>query len=209
MSDEKGSALRALDFSMIAEARENGRSMEEHAAGLERLRGALRSGASPNVPGARGQTPLGYACSIGALAAARELLAHGALMSTSRPEELSPLVHASLNGHSEVVKLLLERGAAVNEHPGRLGTTSVGLTALHAAAASGSRACAEALLQAGADPKAIIGWNQMTPLDAAKHNGNDEVADFISAFELALGERMALEAAQVDNCEKKKQGMRL
>lgn len=198
-----------LDFSLILNACEKKQSVEASAAGIEKLRDALRSGASPNKMNRRGRTPLAYACEIGALCAARELLAYGAPMSASSPAEMAPLIQACFRGHDDVARLLLESGALVNEPVSVVAGSQTGLTALHAAAAGGRRACAEALLRAGADPRAKIAWNEMTPSEVAKHNGNDDLADFIDAFVLALDESECLKALPAARQEQQATKIRL
>ncbi len=64
------------------------------------------------------------------------------------------LIHASLGGHTEVVRLLLRHGAKVN-----IRDRSMGVTALSGAASNGHKATVLALLAAGAkDYKGAIHW---------------------------------------------------
>lgn len=188
-----------LDLSLISNACEAGRSPAQSSEGIQKLREALLLGANPNESRRKSRSPLAYACEIGALCAARELLDHGALASPKILTEMTPLVQSCFRGHDQLTLLLLERGADPNEPVGKGSETQSGLTALHAAAAGGWRACAEALLKAGADPLARIGWNGMTPSEAAMHNANYDLADFIDAFILAREERQVLQDTPAAN----------
>jgi ankyrin repeat protein len=77
----------------------------------------------------------------------------------------SPLSAAAYQQRQDVARVLIERGAAVNQ-----GDNS-GFTPLHLAVAIGRIETARTLLQAGADPSARTGslggakWARMTPLE--------------------------------------------
>ncbi len=77
----------------------------------------------PKVKG--GFTPLMFAAQAGDLDSVRILLAAGADVNEGTPDDGSPLVLASFNGHEKVVLLLLEKGADPNA------TDGYGLTPLH------------------------------------------------------------------------------
>ncbi|NWU28647.1 ASB10 protein, partial [Dyaphorophyia castanea] len=64
------------------------------------------------------------------------------------PELTTPLHITARRGHTECLRLLLLRGAAVDFAPG-------GSTALHEACAAASPACVRLLLGSGADPEAV------------------------------------------------------
>ncbi|KAI1242479.1 hypothetical protein IHE44_0000004 [Lamprotornis superbus] len=71
------------------------------------------------------------------------------LWSLSYEQELTtPLLITASRGHTACLRLLLLRGAAADFAPG-------GRTALHAACAASSAACARLLLRAGAHPEAL------------------------------------------------------
>jgi len=91
---------------------------------------------------------LGLACFFGHLEVVRTLLAHGARtdMAARNPMKVMPLHSAAAGRNSEIVQLLIERGAAVNERQ------ADDFTPLHAAAQNGDLAIIRLLLEAGADP---------------------------------------------------------
>ena len=85
------------------------------------------------------------------------LLAAGAVPDKIDPREKAPPVHlASLNGHADVVRLLVHAGAPVDKR------ASGGLTALHCAAGMGHTNVVRVLVSANAtvDVKAsgVVNW---------------------------------------------------
>jgi ankyrin repeat protein len=88
----------------------------------------------------------------------------------------TPLHLAAFFVHPGAVAILLEHGAdvhAVAENPMRV-------QPLHSAAAGNSIEICRALLAAGADANAAQAGGHV-PLDAARQNGNDELADLLIA----------------------------
>lgn len=83
----------------------------------------------------------------------------------------SPLIAASINGNSDAVQLLLDRGANVN------GKMKRGQSALIAAAYEGHANVARLLLSKGADVNAD--WEGCTSLGVAKQQGHTEIADLL------------------------------
>jgi ankyrin repeat protein len=76
----------------------------------------IAAGADPNGKNRVGETALHFAAAHGHLETARYLLAHGArLNSRSRYTRMTPVMAAAESGQPEVVKLLIERRANVNE----------------------------------------------------------------------------------------------
>jgi len=71
----------------------------------------LREGASPNEPGANGDTPLIIAARIGDTAIAEQLLARKAKVDGDNDKGETPLIVAVQARQIPMVKLLLERGA--------------------------------------------------------------------------------------------------
>ena len=72
-------------------------------------------------------------------------------------DEYTPLDVATLGGHIECMKMLLEAGADIN------GKDKYGITALHIAVRSQNLECVRLLLDAGADPN-IGDHDQCTPI---------------------------------------------
>jgi ankyrin repeat protein len=87
------------------------------------------------------------------------------------------LVFASLCGRVDVVRLLLDRGTAVDATPTGSHWTA---TALHAAAGQGHRAVVELLVERGADPSIRDVRYQSTPLGWAKHMNRDDVVALLT-----------------------------
>jgi len=91
---------------------------------------------------------------------------------------VTPLVLAAYRGHTEVVKLLLERGAFVNAREKRNG-----LSSLSHAVGRGDKELVAVLLAHGADPslKAVDG---RTALDRAEANGATEIVALLKQAQL-------------------------
>ena len=81
-------------------------------AALDVLTALLEGGADPNVQGMDG-TPLHRAAGSGVVDSARSLLAYGADLEARMlvDGELTPLLHAALSGHPQMVQFLLDSGA--------------------------------------------------------------------------------------------------
>lgn len=81
-------------------------------AALAVLTALLEGAADPNVPGMDG-TPLHRAAGSGVIESARLLLTHGADIEARMlvDGELTPLMHAALSGHPQMVRFLLDSGA--------------------------------------------------------------------------------------------------
>jgi ankyrin len=88
---------------------------------------------------------------------------------------LRPLHSASVSGASEIVKMLLDRGAQVNA------TQHGGWAPLHAAAFIGDVAMAEKLVAHGAD-QTLTSDDGKTPLAVAVEKGHEEVAAWLRAL---------------------------
>ncbi len=106
----------------------------------------LEKGADVNLAAPDGKTALVQACYLGYIGTAKVLLDFEAnVNSTENKYGCSSLVFASQNGHGDVVKLLVERGANVN-----LATAS-GWTALMLASKHGHYGIVKLLLEVGAE----------------------------------------------------------
>jgi ankyrin repeat protein len=92
----------------------------------EAVRALLSARADPNLPGARGVTPLEIALREELLEAVQLLLHRGADPNHVSPKGLTPLMAAVQCGQKEIVKALLQRDAAVNTR-GKRGRTALDL----------------------------------------------------------------------------------
>ncbi|KAM0900673.1 hypothetical protein ACQ4PT_020500 [Festuca glaucescens] len=105
-------------------------------------------------------TPLEHAVSGGNLPAARFLLDHGADLHQENEEGITVIHLAAMKGKSEIVKLLLSRGADVD-------AKSEEGTPLHLAAVKGHESTVEVLLEHHADINKLVPSCLLTPLEAA------------------------------------------
>jgi hypothetical protein len=119
----------------------------------------------PAAPGVE----LLFAAKKGDLAKARKALADGADVNIAGKDGLRPLHIAAINGHMEIMVLLLDHGAKVDARD------EGGMTPLHAAAFEGRREVAALLLKRGADPNPVDAQGY-TPLQYARANGKSDVA---------------------------------
>lgn len=103
----------------------------------------------------------------------RALLARGADVNAKcEIVDLTPLLCAVDNGHTEIAKLLLRKGAKVNV------TTRTGRTPLHIAALHGYQDVVELLLDHAAEVNAVD-QNRATPLKLAEANRHTNVAELL------------------------------
>lgn len=103
------------------------------------VRAVIKAGA--DLKGAPRQEPLQRACREGSQKAAAALIEAGALFEPVAEESDTPLVCASANGDTTLIKILLFKGADPNR------ASSSDFTPLEAAARSGSVAAVDALLE--------------------------------------------------------------
>jgi ankyrin repeat protein len=82
---------------------------------------------------------------------------------------------AAMNGHLEIVKLLLEHGADVNAKT----KEGYGYTALHSAASNGHLEIVKLLLEHGADVNAKTKYGGYTALHSATMNGHLEIVKLL------------------------------
>ncbi|CAM0871168.1 unnamed protein product [Alopecurus aequalis] len=118
------------------------------------------------------KTPLEHAVSGGNLPAVRFLLDHGADLHQENEQGNGVLHVAAMKGKSEIVKLLISKGADVN------GNSEQG-TPLHIAAFKGHESTLEVLVEHHADVNKIIPSCLLTPLDTAVGTANTPCAKLL------------------------------
>jgi ankyrin repeat protein len=115
------------------------------------------------------------AASLGDVSRLGELLAgEPALAQARSDDDFTALHYAAFFDGPEAARLLLEHGADVNAFAGN----ELGVRPLNSAAAAGRRDVAAILLEHGADPNTPTRGG-FTPLDAARENDDDELADLL------------------------------
>lgn len=130
-----------------------------------------RCGTTADTTDVGGKSPLFRAVMSGDLDTVQALLGGGASPNPPRSEmvSMSPLDWAITMGTPDMVRLLVERGANVNEMDPH------GHTPLHRAAMKGNFEAARILLEAGADPNQAREEYSITPLGFAATMHNSEM----------------------------------
>jgi ankyrin repeat protein len=119
------------------------------------------------------RTPLMFAAQFGRLDTVRQLLASGARVNLHEKGYYSALMLAAGNGHTAVVEVLAEAGAALDD-----AELTRGWTALIWAAQRGHRDTVEALLALGADASARDEQGR-SARDRALEQGHPEIASLL------------------------------
>ena len=146
----------------------------------------LKYKANPNLANQRGEVPIFVAAALGNAQMVQKLLRVGVDPNTLENEKLTvsmtnslpsmgrntPLLAAAQAGHTEVVRVLLNGGAAVN-HQGFLNKT-----ALFCAVDRSYGATVELLLKSNADPN-LNDIEGLTPLIVASRNGNSRITQML------------------------------
>ena len=115
------------------------------------------------------------AAGLGAEERLDELLAHDpSLAQAQAADGFTPLHLAAFFGHPGAARLLVERGADVNA----IADNPMQVQPIHSAAAADSVEIVRLLLDAGADANAQQSSGH-TALDAARQNGDDELAQLL------------------------------
>ena len=133
----------------------------------------LRAGAAPDAARSTGETPLMTCARTGSVDAVRALLGVGANPSAAEAwQGQTALMWAAAEGHTEIVRELVERGADVHAR------TAGGFTALSIAARKDEPELATVLLDAGAEVNAMAPGGA-TPLLVATVRGHTRLAMFL------------------------------
>ena len=136
----------------------------------------LQNGASPCIGHSeKGFSPLMIACYKGNLEIAKVLIkADRSTVNQTDIDGKSALILASLYGHTEIVRLLLENGSNPNmmDNDGR--------SSLMAASQNGYTESVHLLLEAGADPNLVYKSGQ-SALTSASYRGHSEVVELLLA----------------------------
>jgi uncharacterized protein len=115
------------------------------------------------------------AASLGRADRVRELLTADATLASSRSSDgFTPLHYAAFFGTADAAAALLQHGA----DPSAVAENELRVQPLHSAAAVDANETARLLLDAAADPNARQ-QGGFRPIDAALHNGNDELYDLL------------------------------
>jgi ankyrin repeat protein len=122
-----------------------------------------------NLRNTHGETALSLAAYFGRTNYVRRLIDAGAEVNFFG---WPPLVYAACNGHTEIVDILIGKGAEIN------GKTENGSTALFFASRFGHLPTVKALLRHRADPT-VVNDHGETALDWALKAGNTDIADIL------------------------------
>ena len=141
-----------------------------------------RHGASVDIRGEVGRTPLHTASMYGLADIVQWLLNHNADANGQQGDGWTPLHLAAHNNHPEVIQGLLDHNADVNSR------THSDNTPLYFAINGGYLAIVQLLLEHGADANARCS-EQRTPLHLASYQGNIEVASLLLKYGANEGEK--------------------
>ncbi|KAM3600801.1 uncharacterized protein V6R79_002647 [Siganus canaliculatus] len=148
---------------------EGGDSLLHHAITLtneEAVKFLLLNNANPNLANARGSTPLHLATEKHLKPLAELLLSRRSTNANAKDEDQYTALHwAAQNGDEAITRLLLDRGAAINEIDGQ------GRTPAHVACQHGQENVIRVLLSRGADVH-VKGKDNWTALHLAAWQGH-------------------------------------
>ncbi len=153
----------------------------------------LKAGADVNAPSSEGETPLMTVARSGHVEPAKVLLAHGAdVYARETWHRQTALMYATAESHPEMMLLLIDHGALVNDQDGvqkwaRQVTSEPrdkwlptgAMTPLLFAARQGCVECAKILIEHGAEPNASD-RDDVTPMISAIINGHYDVAAYLA-----------------------------
>ncbi|CAM4007678.1 ankyrin repeat domain-containing protein [Roseateles saccharophilus] len=139
---------------------------------VEAVRELMRRGAAVDTVNEVGSTPLSDACSLGYLDLVQTLLEAGASLWLEGQHD--PTLHQAVRGANvEIVKLILDAGASVNEQ------ADLSETALHIAVEDDHLEIAELLLSRRADPDLKRIFDE-TALDVAERHASTRCMALLS-----------------------------
>ena len=150
----------------------------------EECRGFARRGVKENVAisiheitwrGGSIDERLFQASTIGRIGAVRALIAEGGDVNWVGANGLTALHYSAMNGHLEVMKLLIASGARLDAPT----NDEYGVTALHMAARTGYLLIVSALVEAGADIH-IKEKKGRTALDIARDDGYPDIVELLT-----------------------------
>ena len=133
---------------------------------LEQIQRLTVEGVDVNQKAARDETPLMIASLAGQGEIVNYLLQRGAVIDARNTSGLSSLHAAAYAGHTDIVKLLVAKGADVNDD-----ANDFGVTPLHLASEENHIGTVQVLLRQGADTSAIEvnGYSAMTRAGWREH----------------------------------------
>ncbi|MDB5109426.1 MAG: hypothetical protein JWR67_540 [Mucilaginibacter sp.] len=128
-----------------------------------------------NVYAEDGFTPLGLACYFGQFEVARYLVLKGADVNlpSNNGFNVYPIHSAAAGNYTEIVRMLLDKGALVNVKQ------QAGATPLHSAAQNGNLEMLILMLEKGAEVNARMEGGKL-PADLAREKGFNEIAEILS-----------------------------
>ncbi len=122
-----------------------------------------------------GSLSLQEAAALGDLHELDTLLGQQADLSEYSADGFFPLGYAAFFGHIDAARVLLEKGAPIDQ----VSANPLGVTPLHATLANGHKEIARVLIVAGADVDAVQGGEGWTALHYCAYSGDRETAEFI------------------------------
>lgn len=145
-----------------------------------------------------GQTWLGYACQLGKLNAAKELVRLGLDVNAGDNRDgARPICSAAANNHLEVVEYLLSKGASLD-------TDRSVSNPLFAAIVGNSKETIELLLKAGIDASIRYNSKTMENMDALAFaimrgcsDGANLIANHIANGDVSIAENLLLSAREI------------
>ncbi|XP_071112675.1 ankyrin-2-like [Haliotis cracherodii] len=133
----------------------------------------LKRGANPELLDEEGDNCLHLTCRGGSVDLAKSLIAETLDVNKRGEHGRTPLMYASYNGHEDIVKLLLEKGALPNPDVSSIDQKD---NCLHLACVKGEIRIVQILLDEGKMDIEVTGQRNRTPLMYACRNGQLETA---------------------------------